>query len=252
MCAVRCQLRERGTRAVLVEARAVEGLFAPAEEPGGPREILLRDIRAPLVPPSGRPRDVEDAELALLDDRGTVLGAYPLGAPRTAGRVNGRDLRLRCVFHRYPHPAAGAVWEAWARAFPPPARAWAAGGPGHRAAWLEAVRLHAATPRGRPAERTGGTYDLDGRALTDPPALYCALGEGLNGPAGYYGANLDALHDCLGGGFGPRPPFHLRWHHAAVARAHLGPRPTPGDPQRGFLDTVLTMLTDAGVTVTAR
>lgn len=235
-CRVACWLREVGSGEVVVGARAVGGLFGPAVARGGAREITLREVS------EGRrlPGQLPDAELALLDDDGAVLGAYAVGAPAVVGAGDGRDLRLRCLFHRYPHPAAGAVWESWARAFPPAPGGWAAGGPAVRAAWLEAARLHAATPRGRRAERVGGTYDLDGRHVTDRAALYCALGEALGGPAGYYGANLDALADCLTGGFGPRPPFRLRWHHPAVAREHLEP---------AYLDAALTTLADAGVAV---
>ncbi|TCO64262.1 hypothetical protein EV192_10126 [Actinocrispum wychmicini] len=33
--------------------------------------------------------------------------------------------------------------------------------------------------------------------------------------------NLDAVHDCLRGGFGAQAPFRLGWHDSAVAREHL-------------------------------
>ncbi|WP_410812260.1 barstar family protein [Micromonospora sp. 067-2] len=65
------------------------------------------------------------------------------------------------------------------------------------------------------------TYDLDGRFVTDIEGFYCAIGEAINGPGGYFGWNLDALDDCLGGGFGARTPFLLVWHNSAVAREHL-------------------------------
>jgi barstar (barnase inhibitor) len=70
----------------------------------------------------------------------------------------------------------------------------------------------------RPA---GSTYDLDGRFVTDIEGFYCALGEAINGPGGYFGWNLGAVHDCLGGGFGAQAPFRLVWHDSAVAREHL-------------------------------
>ncbi|GAA0369305.1 hypothetical protein GCM10009541_09740 [Micromonospora gifhornensis] len=72
------------------------------------------------------------------------------------------------------------------------------------------------------ADRPPGTsYDLDGRYVSDIEGFYCAIGEAINGPGGYFGWNLDALHDCLRGGFGARTPFRLVWHDSAVARAHL-------------------------------
>ncbi|WP_245880361.1 barstar family protein [Streptomyces zhaozhouensis] len=235
MCALAVRLRDPGTGAAWVEAGAVEGLFeaGAAGGRGGERELSLRGVVGPVVGP-GR---LGPAEVALLDDAGAVLGAYPVEAV-TVGPVDGRDAVVRCSFHRFPHPAAGAVWQEWARAFPSAPGGWATGGAEHRAGWLEVARLHAATPGARAGERGGGTYGLDGRALVDRAALYCALGEAVKGPGGYYGANLDALHDCLTGGSGPRPPFTLRWHHAAVARAHLGEE---------YADAFAATLREAGV-----
>jgi len=45
-------------------------------------------------------------------------------------------------------------------------------------------------------------YELDGSAINSPDDLYRLLGEAVNGPGSYFGANLDSLNDCLGGGFG--------------------------------------------------
>jgi RNAse (barnase) inhibitor barstar len=72
-----------------------------------------------------------------------------------------------------------------------------------------------------PDRPAGSSYDLDGQFVTDIEGFYCAIGEAINGPGGYFGWNLDALHDCLRGGFGTRRPFRLVWHHSTVARQHL-------------------------------
>jgi RNAse (barnase) inhibitor barstar len=74
---------------------------------------------------------------------------------------------------------------------------------------------------GVPDRPPGATYDLDGRFVTNIEGFYCAIGEAINGPGGYFGSNLDALDDCLCGNFGARTPFRLRWHHSAVTREHL-------------------------------
>jgi RNAse (barnase) inhibitor barstar len=50
---------------------------------------------------------------------------------------------------------------------------------------------------------------LDCAEVIDKNSFFCALGEALNGPGGYYGKGLDSMHDCLLGGFGPTPPFRL-------------------------------------------
>ncbi|MFE0459376.1 barstar family protein [Kitasatospora sp. NPDC058965] len=85
-------------------------------------------------------------------------------------------------------------------------------------------------------------YEMDGAAATDRPGLFAALGSALNGPGGYYGSNLDALVDCLRGGFGPVPPFTLVWHDFPAADT------TPGLPP-GYAREVVRVLRGAGVTV---
>ncbi|WP_349254233.1 barstar family protein [Paenibacillus sp. RC67] len=54
-------------------------------------------------------------------------------------------------------------------------------------------------------------YYLDGLFIKDQTSFFCALGEAINGPGGYYGSGLDGLSDCLCGGFGARAPFKIHW-----------------------------------------
>lgn len=51
---------------------------------------------------------------------------------------------------------------------------------------------------------------LDGAYISDVPSFYLSLGEAINGDSGYFGANLDALDDCLCGGFGAKRPFTIQ------------------------------------------
>ena len=46
------------------------------------------------------------------------------------------------------------------------------------------------------------TYTLRGSRIRSRADLFTELGHAVNGPDGYFGSNLDALADCLGGGFG--------------------------------------------------
>ncbi|WP_327006058.1 barstar family protein [Dactylosporangium sp. NBC_01737] len=85
--------------------------------------------------------------------------------------------------------------------------------------WLGAALAH--RRRDAPDRPAGTTYHLDGGHVTDIDGFYCAIGEAVNGPGGYFGWNLDALDDCLRGGWGATSPFRLVWHDAHVARAHL-------------------------------
>ena len=106
---------------------------------------------------------------------------------------------------------------------------WRAGRPAQKNLWAgydRELRLHwAGVALGHkaaaPDRPPGATYDLDGRFVTDVEGFYCAIGEAINGPGGYFGWNLDAVDDCCCGGFGARAPFRLVWHDSAVAREHL-------------------------------
>ncbi|MER6396419.1 MULTISPECIES: barstar family protein [unclassified Kitasatospora] len=95
-------------------------------------------------------------------------------------------------------------------------------------------------------------YQLDGHAITDRVAFYTALGAALNGPGGYYGSNLDALADCLHGGFGPAPPFTLVWRDAGTARRHLTGTVVIGGRRLSYFDAILDTLRTEGVAVELR
>lgn len=63
--------------------------------------------------------------------------------------------------------------------------------------------------------------------------FYCAMGEAVNGPGGYFGATLDGLHDCLRGGSGITAPFDLVWEPPPAAR----------------VEAVVSVLRDSGVRI---
>ncbi|MGJ6960938.1 barstar family protein [Streptosporangium sp. G11] len=109
---------------------------------------------------------------------------------------------------------------------------WYDGGPAEPNLWARYDRLlrhewsglaASHRPQGLPDKPAGTTYHLDGRFVTDIDAFYCAIGEAINGPGGYFGWNLGHLDDCLGHGWGAASPFRLVWHHSDVARRHLAP-----------------------------
>jgi RNAse (barnase) inhibitor barstar len=90
------------------------------------------------------------------------------------------------------------------------------------------------------------TFRIDGRKIKSVKDFYREIGRSVNGPGGYFGRNLDALADCLRGGFGTpeNRPYQFEWEHSALSRRHLM------DAQRGqrpFLDSVRDVFDDAGV-----
>ncbi|WP_235783615.1 barstar family protein [Amycolatopsis orientalis] len=142
------------------------------------------------------------------------------------------------------------ILEHWRTGRPSRRNLWAGYDRELRHQWAGVALGHRfSAPDGQP----GTTYDLDGRFVTDIEGFYCAIGEAINGPGGYFGWNLDALEDCLRGNFGARPPFHLAWHDSAVAREHL----VAGYDRRRLrpaitLDDLLDMLTEHRIEVDLR
>lgn len=155
------------------------------------------------------------------------------------------DLTLDLWSER-PPLAARDVWELWGAGRPGEHNRWRRLGSEGRRFWLRtALDNHAYD---RPDLPPDTTYDLDGRHITDLPGFFCALGEAVNGPGGYFGWGLDALNDCLRGRWGAAPPFNLVWHDAEVARRCLGVTPEVAKRPPAF-DDLLVFLTENRVAV---
>jgi len=75
--------------------------------------------------------------------------------------------------------------------------------------------------RRREEDRSNLTVTLDGTWVTDIPSFWLSLGEAINGLHGYFGWNLDALSDCLCGGFGALPPLTIHLTHYEKVREAL-------------------------------
>ncbi|WP_228926966.1 barstar family protein [Streptomyces sp. DH7] len=94
---------------------------------------------------------------------------------------------------------------------------------------------------GRSATRygTGGAAVIDSTAITTRDGFYCALGEAVHGPGGYFGSNLDALFDCLRTARRDEAaPFRLVWRNLAASREALG---------SDFTERVLALFEECGV-----
>lgn len=203
--------------------RALDGFF------GGTTPFWL--IGCSHVPAS----TLGNVELRVLDAAGDPMGAYFIGAASITGsRSHGTliDLELSGMLASRPHPLAGAIWNRWYTSKPSGTGEWARLPSGEREAWLEVVRSHHRWARR--SERPQGTViTLDGTQVREPVDFYCAIGEAVNGPGGYFGANLDGLRDCLRGGFGITAPFELVWQ----------------PPPPGRLAPIVAVLTESGVRI---
>ncbi|WP_076482043.1 barstar family protein [Williamsia sterculiae] len=70
---------------------------------------------------------------------------------------------------------------------------------------------------------TPQVYRIDGSKIATPADFYVEIGRAVNGPGGYFGNNLDALEDCLRGGFGTPDDgdFVFDWEHSDESRKAL-------------------------------
>ncbi|MFF4409256.1 barstar family protein [Streptomyces sp. NPDC001404] len=225
-----------------------------------PPPLVLRGLapsdrlRAALMKGTRRALDLEEAALEIRDSRGEPLADRLLWATVRAWRPSscGADLiDLELDGGRFtPVPEyARPVWERWLAGPPDAVNTWAGLDTRHRGAWHDLVRERACrrSHHDRPA---GHTYELDGRYITDEPALYLALGEAVNGPGGYFGGCLAALDDCLRGTFGYTAPATLLWRDAATARKHLSHVLTPDGRPHDLFAAVLEALAEGGMDVT--
>ncbi len=218
-------------------------------------------LRALLAHPSPHRRRLQVA-LYAVDQTGL---AVPTGQALFATVTDSRSSRLSeellditldgGIDEPFP-TGARKIWQMWHHGGPTQPNLWAAYDRVLRHEWAGAALWH--HRQERPDLPSGYTFHLDGRFVTDVEGFYCAVGEAVNGPGGYFGWNLDALADCVQGEWGAAAPFHLVWHHAEVARRYLIPgydRP-PYDQRRWgpatTLHDLLDILADGGSTIDLR
>lgn len=94
-------------------------------------------------------------------------------------------------------------------------------------------------------------FRIDGRKIKSANDFYREIGRAVNGPGGYFGRNLDALADCLRGGFGTPEdrPYQFEWQHSAASRKYLDKVP---QGQGSYFESVRDVFDDVGVTLNLR
>ncbi|MFE6834158.1 barstar family protein [Streptomyces sp. NPDC057705] len=194
----------------------------------------------------------------LLDGDGATMGSYFVGevtvigvepSARGAGLVD-LTLTLWCE-----DALAGAerVWELLRTGHLNRTGMWHELAPEDRHAWLSvALWSREYQCQGRPDAPAGEVFTLDGRHIVDKDSFYCAIGEAVNGPGGYFGWNLDALEDCLGGGWGATTPFALQWDSSAESRRRLAVRVPTADGEASLFDLLLGIMAERNVSITLR
>jgi RNAse (barnase) inhibitor barstar len=97
-----------------------------------------------------------------------------------------------------------------------------------------------------PGEDLPVVFRIDGRKIKSANDFYREIGSAVNGPGGYFGRNLDALADCLRGGFGTPEdrPYEFTWQHSALSRRYLN---AVRHGQGTLFDAIQDVFHDAGV-----
>ncbi|MEU8778570.1 hypothetical protein [Streptomyces sp. NPDC048606] len=157
-----------------------------------------------------------------------------------------RDVTAIGRIKERPVPEVEALWRLWEEGRPTTPGLWREFPDALHGEWLD---LAVPEPDG---PRTGDARHLDGAAVTGHHALYCALGEAVNGPGGSYGRCWNSLFDALSGCYEacPTPPFTLVWHDFEASRLALAD--AGNTPDVSYAEEVVGRLRDFGVTVELR
>ena len=209
----------------VLSARDVVGFF------GGERSSTVSFLGVGDI----RRRKSADAVLQVLGRRRDVIGEYHVGqVVLDAHALSESPARLSCkVFSsRTEFAESREIWRRWSSEPDLRRLEWVRGTPDYQEAWLDVVQK-SWFATGREVARCGDddVVYLDGRTITTKAGLYCALGEAVNGPGGYYGSSLDAVAEFLSSGSGA--PLGIVWQDYALSRASL-----PPDYAGKFLDVL--------------
>ncbi|NJP99980.1 barstar family protein [Streptomyces zingiberis] len=219
------RLVDMDSQEILLLAEDVRGFFIGADEEP-PRTVVFvgaRHIR------QGK-KKTESTQLEIVDRGMGKIGAYYIGkVARGAQGLRGggggySDVEYSFHGNACEYPKAGEIWRKWSDSKQVSLGGWAEYPSEYHASWLHVVQT-AWFSCGLRATRyqTAETAGIEGRELATEDAFYCAVGEAVNGPGGYFGSNLDALYDCLRTMKREEAhPFCLEWGDFSFSREVLG------------------------------
>lgn len=200
------------------------------------------------------PHPLGNMELHILGDNGNSIGSYWIGDVAIKrwhlGETSLRESTFSGWVTVHPDADAARVWDTWRHGPPNTKNLWAQFPIGRREGWLEVVSIY--RPRNPAAENLNPgrkVVSLDGRYITDLASFFCAIGEAVNGPGGYFGSNLIALAECARGGFGVDPGFTVRWSGADVAQHYLARIAETADGPLSYMELIQAVFADERVNV---
>ncbi|MGW2095250.1 barstar family protein [Promicromonospora sukumoe] len=219
---------------VLVAAEGVEGFFVDPEEEA-PEVAFLRAHEVE----KGR-RRVEDAVMTVMNRRREKVGEYfigrvvlgDMGTEGPGGIIS--KVAYQFFGNRCEYPEAETVWRRWASGTALEEGEWVRWPVNYQSAWLHVVQ-NSWFASNRRAARYGveEVVHLDGGQISTKSGFYCALGEAVNGPGGYFGSNLDALADCISSSYGEGPPVRIVWRNFRTSKESL---------DHAFLDSIVGLM----------
>ncbi|WP_460648834.1 barstar family protein [Kribbella endophytica] len=220
---------------VLVSAEDVEGFFVVPEDES-PDVILLgvHDV-------DRRRRQVENAVLQVVNQRGDKIGDYYIGRvilvdtdmifDRSPSSVVCRYFGNRCEYS-----AARRIWRRWASGTALSKGEWLQWPSRDQSAWLHVVQNSwFASGRDAVVCNIADVVYLDGAHIAGRSAFFCELGEAVSGPGGYFGSNLDALADCIRTNSVQGRPRKVVWRDFQSSREFL---------DDAFVDSVKLLMHD--------
>lgn len=164
---------------------------------------------------------VNNLHFIILNMNGDAIGSYyftidePMFSHKSIFLSGDKDIELVGTFSEYPSVTVLELWEKWRTSPPIKKNKWAHLASSKRAGWLEVARLHQEYKGDIETHDQMRVYELDGTYVEDSTSFFCALGEAMHGPGGYYGFNLSSLKDCLSGNFGIASPFSIVWRNCS-------------------------------------
>lgn len=218
------RLIDEESQDVLLTAEDVEGFFVkPEQDPSGTFTFVgVHQMHLTK-------KRIESAELEVVNHQQERIGAYHIGrtsllAPDPDKGTHGQK-EEECSFFGYTceYPKAGEIWRRWASGIPIERGEWAKYSAEYHECWLHVAQTAwFAAHRNAARYGTDDLVSIDGSSIPTKSSFYCALGEAVNGPGGYFGSNLDALADCLSSSQEVKHPFSVTWDNFSSSRKKLG------------------------------
>lgn len=173
----------------------------------------------------------EECSIDVLNNDGRSIGSYDFFVRKRIkyndlNQVeNGKNLSLLAPLSSVAVGNEIKIWDMWRESRPKAINEWVSLNDEDRIAWGNITRKYRSSEKWHNDERyenvVGGVYHIDGSNITTFESFFCALGEAMNGPGGYYGFDHLNLIDCLTGGFRVCRPFKLIWKNSSVAMKSL-------------------------------